>query len=631
MLAFFLSARLSYNFWISSSLSLFRNVGGDHHYHKETSIGSLFSFTENTDICSVTASRDPFHLWAEHLPTILAASRLSLDNEFSLRFVTASVLEQIFNRIPRSVKALPQDDMSALLQKMEGRFRYLQQMKRNRMSGPKSYAEPIKITILGGSVTAGVRCETGIPILRNQRCAWPTRLEQFINNMVQLYLDPNNLKPDDDSAHSFVKVHTLAAGGTNTGTGQAILEFDILPEEAQKPDILINAYSTNDMHVLTFNEAASSNQTIRERVFDMNQDFIRTAKSCGVASPLVIILDDYLGNEQRELLKTQELAQSVHVLANYYGIGFVSYADAVRDLVYSDTHETMFSPAGWYVPPKSRMQREIHPGQGMHIATAWIMAYNIFVALTNHCNKQLIARKMLQIDMSESKLPDGWGEKKLNGKTLEQHFLDARPKKSQVSITGLPPKLKKDLLLDEISRSWQKSNQKAASYSCDQKVCTFSWVSGIPWMEENAIRDLFDPILSTKDWDVVDDSNGRGKFGWMPIASPSTNNPAFILEFTQKFKADALSSLTVFYMKSYGEKWDFSEVSVSIEKQMNQKWHEVVSPIQLFGHHNKTTSEMYSETIRFEPTASRRLRVSIILIGGLTFKVMGIAACSGTP
>jgi hypothetical protein len=80
-------------------------------------------------------------------------------------------------------------------------------------------------------------------------------------------------------------------------------------------------------------------------------------------------------------------------------------------------------------------------------------------------------------------------------------------------------------------------------------------------------------------------------------------------------------------MKSYGEKWASSEVSLSIERQLQQRWSDASKPITLFGFHNKTTSEMYSETILFEPSTTRQLRVSLTLTGGSTFKVMGVAAC----
>ena len=98
-----------------------------------------------------------------------------------------------------------------------------------------------------------------------------------------------------------------------------------MPPEAKNPDIIINAYATNDMHIITMLEAQQGNTTLRDKVFDMIQDFVRrimepspdvgTTSSCGSSQqqqrlpPLLVHMDDYLGNEQREIWATTELYQ----------------------------------------------------------------------------------------------------------------------------------------------------------------------------------------------------------------------------------------------------------------------------------------------------------------------------------
>ena len=168
------------------------------------------------------------------------------------------------------------------------------------------------------------------------------------------------------------QVTKIAMGGTNTAVGAQVFQFDLLPEEARDPDIVINGYATNDMHVLTVLEAQSGNQTLGQRVFEITQEFVRTVledKPCR-NKPLLIHMDDYLGNEQREILSTMELSQAVGTLADYYGFARVSYANLVRDIVYGDTREYWFSPEGWW-PEGNRskvMEREIHPGMGKWIS-----------------------------------------------------------------------------------------------------------------------------------------------------------------------------------------------------------------------------------------------------------------------
>ena len=101
------------------------------------------------------------------------------------------------------------------------------------------------------------------------------------------------------------------------------------------------------MHVTTMKQALHSGVTLRDKTFDMAQQFARVVMSeCEEKRPLLLWVDEYLGNEQRGVLQTTELSQGLQVLANYYGYGFVSYADTVRDLVYGTKNETTFSPHG---------------------------------------------------------------------------------------------------------------------------------------------------------------------------------------------------------------------------------------------------------------------------------------------
>ena len=75
--------------------------------------------------------------------------------------------------------------------------------------------------------------------------------------------------------------------------------------------------------------------------------------------PLLLYLDDYLGNEQNEVLTTMLSSQTIHLLSGYYGIGSMSYGDAVRDIVYGDTKEWWFS-ANWYEQTDT-YARAVHP------------------------------------------------------------------------------------------------------------------------------------------------------------------------------------------------------------------------------------------------------------------------------
>lgn len=45
-----------------------------------------------------------------------------------------------------------------------------------------------------------------------------------------------------------LRVQSLTVGGTDTATETALLKYDLMPGSSS-PDVLLNAYSTNDMHV----------------------------------------------------------------------------------------------------------------------------------------------------------------------------------------------------------------------------------------------------------------------------------------------------------------------------------------------------------------------------------------------
>ena len=179
---------------------------------------------------------------------------------------------------------------------------------------------------MGGSVVVGVNCRSSLREMNiqmsmpNRLCSWPMRLESFINNIL---------------GGDVVTVTKVAMGGTNTETANLILRHGLLPD--QTPDILIHAYSTNDMYYYTSKSAESSNLTLREKTFDLVQTFVRLVLSKSKCAPLLIHVDDYLGNEQYEIYKTTEYSQGIQVLANYYGFASVNYPNAVRDLVYTDT------------------------------------------------------------------------------------------------------------------------------------------------------------------------------------------------------------------------------------------------------------------------------------------------------
>lgn len=317
-------------------------------------------------ICNMLQNESPIAIWTKHLAEIFQASRhTKLDQPYQLHDSTAEVLELITPRLRLAAKNHIRDwkVVETVILKAERRIQYLLKKKEEETSGKEGdEVPPVKIVVFGGSVTMGIACDGGRRRYSGFECSWVKRLELLINQLAQMKV---------------VEVHNMAIGGTNTGNVNVLLKYEILPKAALSPDIVINAYSTNDMHITSVLKAAKLGRTLEQNVFEMAQGFIRQVFStCSSTKgldtpPLLIWLDDYLGNEQRGIFETSAVSRAIQVLAGYYGFGFVSYADTVRDLVYGSTNETFFSPAGWYKRGLHKpMTREIHPGRSMHIVQA---------------------------------------------------------------------------------------------------------------------------------------------------------------------------------------------------------------------------------------------------------------------
>jgi lysophospholipase L1-like esterase len=192
------------------------------------------------------------------------------------------------------------------------RYRYLQLSPQQRAAVPPP--RPLKILIMGGSLLVGTNCgktksELGFQFAMPKReCNWSNRLGEFLNP----YFGNSFFCLD------MVQVTKVAMGGTNTATRNVIWQYDLIPEEARNPDIVFNAYSTNDMHILTILEAQSANTTLRDKVFEMTQDFARQVLYTLCESkppPLLLHVNDYLGNEQRKIWDERGQSLSAKSLA----------------------------------------------------------------------------------------------------------------------------------------------------------------------------------------------------------------------------------------------------------------------------------------------------------------------------
>ena len=654
-------------------------------------------------------------LWFQHYVAIHQASQLSTnDFHYKLSDFSAELLRLISPRLPKSTVALPQDweVVRRILHKLDLRLDYLIQQHRNTSlwaSKQTPPPPPVQILVMGGSVLVGRNCRKLLKdlnlqfLLPNRECTYSFRLQVFLDLMTHVLLQRYSSASDDSNRNSspsipigtsaralapqLFQVTKIAMGGTNTAVGSQIFKYDLLPDEARHADIVINGYATNDMHILTILEMKESGKTLRQGVFEMLQDFVRNMLRTNDAScktktqnqndfgtPLLIHLDDYLGNEQREILQTMELSQSVSLLAQYYGFGAISYANLVRDWVYGDTREFWFSPEGWWNhqvdeeqqrrrrQPRgdqvkhtntSGMEREIHPGMGAHIVNTWIIAYNFLHIASTYCSLEPYldlddhhhdgkrnndgAPSPMEYDASS------WASRLVPlNKSVKQ-----APGRPHEVPKNLPPKLTGELSLEHVSEEWQRQDLQSrppsittcpndnAIHTTDRR-CPYSWVGGLSLQQNNKtwINEFFSShtVAGSPTWELVEEN---GKVGF--LASPST--PEWQLEFP--LLQTPVSTVTVFYLKSYGEKWKDSRVQVTIaissssSGRLLDRNHEepIVASVELLGSHTKNTSEMYTHELPLKESLSisrhhgEKLRAAFRLTGGTTFKLLGMAIC----
>ena len=656
----------------------------------------------NNDICTLLPRPTPttLSLWSSHLPQILNATQHSADKTYEFHDFTAQLLSILSpDRLQRSVKTLPLDwtSVERCLDIIHSRLVSVQAdvdtyilMNNDKLPLPLPPLEVMKsinnnskhprklnVLVMGGSVTMGVVChinpvttQTGKYSRRD--CAWPGRLSSYFTNLF--------------GGYELISFHTVALGGTNTESGSVMWDYSLLPDDVPYPDVVINAYATNDMHYNSIQDAIARNVSLADNLLNLGQEFIRlvlTPKGsdddddddddddedgCNNSRhrppPLLLYLDDYLGNEQNEVLTTLLSSQTIHLLSGYYGIGSMSYADAVRDIVYGDTREWWFS-SNWYEKTDT-YTRAVHPNMGFHISMVWIVAYNLFNLVTTYCSLPIISttttnnkanhqrqrrqrrRHHTGIEITSNGIWD-------YGHTNRSLLTDVSLRYTKELVGGpkqkprcLPPPLTPDLSLEYITELWNDehdrnvklwstylectgrdvvvsasdNNDTYRNYASIPKPCIYSWVAKLERKLDNPARltDRIAKYLTSNDgWGAMDDNN---KLGWVPMSGIGS-------KFTMEFKkiVQPVRAVTWMIMRSYGEKWDGSMLSVEV-------WSNgvLLARQDIEGYHDKKTSETYNIKMRLDgkgggALTGSDLKINFALIGGTTFKISGMAIC----
>jgi hypothetical protein len=149
--------------------------------------------------------------------------------------------------------------------------------------------------VFGDSVTTGSQCEVLPKELKNKvqpgggsvegpSCAWPNRLQ---------------LLADSFLGKGVVQIHNLAAGGTASPQAHPVISYWLYPSDSplkyRGPDVIVNAYSTNDN--LSFRNQTGTNRYFHDKLGKVYR-FVQTALRSRLCHdpPVVFYVDEYIGN-----------------------------------------------------------------------------------------------------------------------------------------------------------------------------------------------------------------------------------------------------------------------------------------------------------------------------------------------
>jgi hypothetical protein len=233
-----------------------------------------------------------------------------------------------------------------------------------------SHNPPLMIAVFGGSVTEGVRSHNnnvGLPkkdLFISTSCAWPHKLQLLMNDML---------------GEDAVLIKNYAVAGTDSGVAHSVIAHDLWPDKQYQPeqfDIIISAFSTND---------GQAPVSVRAEVFRAMQAFVKACQDLRPCSdlPLVVQLED---NPLDTLREDSNMMEGLHFnrdmvqTSNWANIMSISYADAIRDFVY--THDVTDTTVTHY--------NEVHPGLSFHTGMSWILGWNFMNGVATACDAPLM-------------------------------------------------------------------------------------------------------------------------------------------------------------------------------------------------------------------------------------------------
>jgi len=255
---------------------------------------------------------------------------------------------------------------------------------------------------------------------------------------------------------------------------------------------------------------------------------------------------------------------------------------------------------------------------GAHISMMYVVAYNFLNMVTTYCDRLEIGPEHIY-DSNVHGMPELKLNQTLNG--------EPRPK----ITTALPPEMTKDLSLDDISAKWHEAENATIALAFNASECTTTHATFTPctftweWSLINAlnkyIMDVVESYITLNDgWEETNESKKRG-------LTPTTSDAKLKMRFTNL--TQPVEKLNFIVMQSYGEKWAGSKIEVKASVFRNRE-KAAEQSMEIEGFHAKNTSESFNFKMDLggnKAVEGDELEVGINMVGGTTFKIMGMMFC----
>lgn len=464
----------------------------------------------------------------------------------------------------------------------EYRSNLKQKAKNNKKITSAEPPPPLKIAVVGGSMTEGNGCSTysdkhtphiprGSIMTNPMYCAWPYRLEHFVNSLL------SGVETDTSNQQKIIQIISLAEEGTETALMTPLLRNWRYPPQLipEGPDIIINAYSLSDYSKPPSNDEHNSAENDQNDLYkkvnhEMTSfvDAIESSHPCG-HTPLILHLHDLLPMEI--MLNSQAVSSDKPTAPSF------SYWENVISVEYRDMISTF----------KAKNKKDINEhsllfGMDGHMALMWTLTYNFMHVLLQHCENN----------------------------NFEQ-----------------PP---------VISTSSTSKMQQCQDASTGEDPCTFAFFAGPAFdktfFKPGKLSSYIKPYtVENNGWETnVDMSAGFSRKTGLVASFPHAH---LIFEFSPLEKE--VNFINLMILRSNQPKWmgGVARFSIYVDATAVDKNEEKPRELSFDvpGFHTKSEPITYPIEVDlkgFKAPVGSILRVSVELVQGTSFKIIGMMFCS---